>query len=745
MIQKLKLQNFKGRSAEYDFHIGNVVLAPNFAGKSAIDQAIRHLMLGYIPGTPKTDATLKKFASGLPMTIDAVVSGRAVGVTLEKVKSAVKLTRDETLATVIDEQTRILFDPSIFFGLSDSARISKACELVQSQGFTREQIEAAIVAEVGQDPTMLRYLADWRTSIKAATVNDLLTTAEDWWKATRKQVNEEKARMQKTVEGVADMSTGDTILPPRSEAELLKRTTAERIQALNGQIAVAREGVAHQQMRQKTIDRLTAATQGRAEIVADLGTNEAHAKLAAEEIEALLAKRNASQQAYDQARKNAAQSERMKQFKALAQTVPELRQKNMTLESERRAAEAQLAELRVAYRVAEQEMIEAKTEANHASAPAPGAEIHTDDFAGEPGKEYVIRATASVGPDGELTDIRVTEWQEVTTPDPEAIEDAKMAAYEAHQAVVIAAEEVDRLRVELEQASKSMIELSKQRDATAMQLDRATTAETYLAEAGEVPTVENLGALTQELDQVTRTLNGAKASLAFKNDLIRTLRDRLSRIDAAQSELDTLNAQQIAPAPTPSEVAAMEQELNIAKATRTEIDAMLEKIVRAEQDCARITQAAKQRETVEATYKAIGKVIDLIAQKKQELVSGSIEAPLAIANKLAAGILRGRLVFEEGEIGMRLGDQLVTGIGFSGTEAAIVVMALTAGLAAGASHRVLILDEVGRLDAANKVTLVHNLRALVEASHIDQWIIIGPSDPLLAAEAKALDVNIITP
>lgn len=745
MIQKLKLQNFKGRSAEYDFHIGNVVLAPNFAGKSAIDQAIRHLVLGYIPGAPKTDATLKKFASGLPMTIEAIVSGRAVGVTLEKVKSAVKLTRDETLATVIDEQTRILFDPSIFFGLSDSARISKACELVQSQGFTREQIEAAIVAEVGQDPTMLRYLADWRASIKAATVNDLLTTAEDWWKATRKQVNEEKARMQKTVEGVADMSTGDTVLPPRSEAELLKRTTAERIQALNGQIAVAREGVAHQQMRQKTIDRLTAATQGRAEIVADLGTNEAHAKLAAEEIETLLAKKNAAQRAVDSANQTAAHAERVAKLRQSAQREPELRVNLTALQDALAREEAKLEQLRTSYRGAEQGLVEAKTEANHATAPEPGAEIRTDEFAGEPGKEYLIRATVSVGPDGEMTDIRVTEWQELTTPDPEAIEAAQMAAYEAHQAVAVAAEEVDRIRLEMEQASRHTIELRKQRDAADAQLSSACGAADLLSSAGEVQTVGDIDTLRRELAQVTSALNGAKASLASKHELIRTLRDRLSKIDAAASELATLNAQQVGPAPTPSEVAAMEQELNIAKATRTEIDAMLEKIVRAEQDCARIAQAAKQRETVEATYKAIGKVIDLIAQKKQELVSGSIEAPLAIANKLAAGILRGRLVFEEGEIGMRLGDQLITGIGFSGTEAAIVVMALTAGLAASASHRVLILDEVGRLDPANKITLVHNLRALVEASHIDQWIIIGPTDPQFAAEAKALDVNLITP
>jgi hypothetical protein len=743
MIRNLKLQNWKGRTASYEFNAGNLILGKNFTGKSAIDLAVRRVLLGYVPGMSDTLATLKKLASDHPLTIDCEVNGRSLGLTMEKVKTGVKVTRDDHMGAELDERSRIMLDPSLFFGLSDNARVSKACALVQSADMKPAAIAQAIIAELGEGRKEVAEAFRLEVVNRVTTVNDLLGQAEDWWKARRKLVNEEKARMQKTVEGVADMSNGETVLPPRNEVEAQKRATAERIQSLNGQIAVAREGVAHQQMRQKTIDRLTAATQGRAGIVADLMTNEGHAKIMAEEIEVLLAKKNAAQRAVDSASQTAAHAEHVAKLRQSAQREPELRLNLTALQDALGREEARLEQLRTAYRAAEQALVEAKTEANHATTPEPGAELRTDEFAGEPGKEYLIRATASVGPDGEMTDIRVTEWQELTTPDPEAIEAAQMAAYEAHQAVAVAAEEVDRIRVEMEAESKTLIALRKQRDDIATQLDRCSNAAELLANAGEPRQAGDIDTLRRELAQVVEALNRAKQAALSTQELIRTLRDRLTRIDSAAAELATVNAQQLATVRTPEEVAALEQELQTLKATQPELDATLERIVRAEQDQARIAQAAKQREVVEATYKAFGKVLDLIAQKKQELVATSIEAPLAIANELANGILRGRLAFEEGELGMRVGERFISHVAFSGTESAVAMMGLTAGLAAGSSLKVLMLDELGRLDPDNRIRLLLNLNSLTAAGHIDQWFVIGPTDDVLA-QAHPSNWNLIT-
>lgn len=743
MIRNLKLQNWKGRTASYEFTAGNLILGKNFTGKSAIDLAMRRMLLGYVPGMPDTAATIKKLASDLPLAIACEVNGRSLGLTLEKVKTGVKITRDEHLGAELDERSRIMLDPSLFFGLSDNARVSKACALVQSADMKPAAIAQAIIAELGEGRKEVAEAFRVEVVSRVATVNDLLGQAEDWWKARRKLVNEEKARMQKTVEGVADMANSETVLPLRNEVEAQKRATAERIQSLNGQIAVAREGVAHQQMRQKTIDRLTTASQGRDGIVADLKTNEAHAKAAAEEIETLLAKKDAAQRAVDSAHQTAAHAAHVAILRASAQRVPELRNNLTALQDALSREEARLERLRTAYRTAEQAWAEAKTEANHATAPEPGAELRTDEFAGEPGKEYLIRATVSVGSDGEMTDIRVTEWQELTTPDPEAIEAAQMAAYEAHQAVAIAAEEVDRIRSEMEAESKTLIALRKQRDDIATQLDRCSNAAELLASAGEPQQAGDIDTRRRELAQIVEALNGAKRAQEARHGAIRNLRDWLTRVDAAAAELATVNAQQLATVRTPEEVAALEQELQTLKATQSELDATIERIVRAEQDNARIAQAAKQREVVEATYKAFGRVLDLIAQKKQELVATSIEAPLAIANELAKDILRGRLAFEEGELGMRVGERFISHVAFSGTESAVAMMGLTAGLAAGSPFKVLILDEVGRLDPDSKLHLVLNLNHMVKAGMIDQWFAIGPTDKAFS-EAVPTNVNLIT-
>jgi hypothetical protein len=187
------------------------------------------------------------------------------------------------------------------------------------------------------------------------------------------------------------------------------------------------------------------------------------------------------------------------------------------------------------------------------------------------------------------------------------------------------------------------------------------------------------------------------------------------------------------------DIAAIDAQIREIFIEGTGLANALEVATKAEaQSEARATAETRRDEVTEA-HKEVGSILTVISEKRRELLSGSIGKPLDIANQLAKGILKGPLVFEEGDIGMKVGDRFVSSKLFSGTETAVVMMGLTIGLSAKSSVRIAILDEIGRLDADNIWQLAENLDGMIKDKLIDQAILIGPVQPDLL-EMEGLNV-----
>jgi myosin heavy subunit len=755
MISNLSLARWKGSDRSYSFGSCNLVQGRNFSGKTAIEQAIRALVLGYVPGLkPETSASLKQFASGYPMSIRMQSSIGTHAIAFDKVKSAVKQTEDSTSSSSIDEATRVLFDPSIFFGLTDAARITKACELVQSTGGTPEDIMLAVSALLGAK--LAQQHASWRVSVsQEKTINDLLAASETYWKQVKSELTAEKGRMQKMAEGMTDLTTVEAELarlPQRHEVEARKVKLWQEIRALTERIASAKSLAQATAQRAARIAEITPLAADVAVTTAERDRLASEATQLEAELESLRTAHSAALAEFKLLRDGMAESaNRAARLQRLQVEARALDERKTHVERVR----VQLAHLRESTGPEIEERIKKATaELGIARAAvalgekerATAAGARTDYFQtnAEPGVDYNALVTLQML-DGIPRVVSIEKWWRDLTPDEE--EQAQFREAEALSAVHELESDLEELRNTQKNIAVGLTNWSVELTKAEGLLEASTKA------AAELATQVNgsLPATTPESVKFAEDRTAACwAAVLEGTRRVKACRTKFDvaaagavRASEASAELVRLNQPSAVSTASPEEIAAWTVEHEAAQAEYKALEETLQSVTRFEQDRKRVEDAAKIRTEVEARLKLVGSVLDLLTQKKRELVSGSIEAPLAVANKLAAGILKGPLVFEEGEIGMRVGDTFISSRLFSGTETALVCMGLTAGLAHRSKLRVLLLDEIGRLDRENACSLLANLRGMVVDGDIDQCILFGPANPELAAFAASHDMNVI--
>jgi hypothetical protein len=748
MITSLSLHNFKGVTAKYNFRQGTLIQGLNFSGKSAIEQAARLLVIGYVPDVAKTDAGIKMLASDYPMqlsaTIDANVPIRTPSIAFEKVKGVIKKTVDLTLAEDLDEATRVLFDPTIFFGLSDAARITKAVELVQSEGVTLADIQSAIAGILGIDITaptkkepMWPVYEKWLKQADAKTVSDFLSTSETFWKEQRKIVNAEKSRMQSTVEGVADLNAAEkNHLPPRHEVDAIIIKSEEDRMTLRTRIVTAEalaSAASRAAQRRADIAPLAASLAEKIQAEAKKEAALVEADKSVENCEKAVSEKRAE---YDRLQKLSTEAARQKKQ---AEDLTRESSKKDALTSARDTLTTEIQRLNEELDAAYRELNTAKsaraTAEQEAAAPKPvrvDDEVRTDEFTtgAAVGVKYLASCVIELRDNGAVEIVSIADWRKLAEETDESEEQARLKEYELAQAVTEAAEALEAAEKAVRDKVIEINEQNRQLNEANRVLSKAEIAAEQLAAlpatSPNAPAHTELIAADRALVAATEALNAAKTLLKQIREDHTQVRDAVASARAAADELARLDAEPASAVTSPEEIATMKQEVEIIAKTLSDAKATLDLITAAEHDQKRINEAAAKREAVESEYKLLGKVIDVLTQKKTELVSGSIDKPLAIANKLATGILKGPLVFEEGEIGMRVGDSFRSARAFSGSETAIVMIGLTAGLAAKSVLRVLLLDEIGRFDVRNASQLITNLCGMVDDGDIDQFILFGP-------------------
>jgi hypothetical protein len=123
---------------------------------------------------------------------------------------------------------------------------------------------------------------------------------------------------------------------------------------------------------------------------------------------------------------------------------------------------------------------------------------------------------------------------------------------------------------------------------------------------------------------------------------------------------------------------------------------------------------------------------------KSKAAESTFDPILKAADAFTRGIMPFRLSFNGAELGYWKGARFVSQVGvtpvnpagknwvpwrtFSGTEQLIAFAALQAALAATSPVKIVVTDELGRLDVENKGRFLRNVAAAIKGGVIDQWI-----------------------
>lgn len=189
------------------------------------------------------------------------------------------------------------------------------------------------------------------------------------------------------------------------------------------------------------------------------------------------------------------------------------------------------------------------------------------------------------------------------------------------------------------------------------------------------------------------------------------------------------------------------EELNRELAELPTITTALEELERAKQARAEFESLLKRRADMETRGHREFCTAEVCTQAKKILASEMLRWSgvafgkiLGTANRITEGLLNSPLEFVDGELGRRVSElDVMPGrsakVGawipwrsFSGTEELVGLAAFGLALAAQGTFRLLILDEVGRLDGTNTSKLIGRIKAMVQEGAIDQAILIEARD-----------------
>ncbi len=139
-------------------------------------------------------------------------------------------------------------------------------------------------------------------------------------------------------------------------------------------------------------------------------------------------------------------------------------------------------------------------------------------------------------------------------------------------------------------------------------------------------------------------------------------------------------------------------------------------------------------------YDTLKEAVKLLRAEMEKAVAEGFGKVLEVANQFTDGILASRLELRDGELGRRAGKKdversggkLKAGAwipheGFSGTERLIAFAGFATAIATTSPIKLVIMDELGRVEPTLRVAVIKRMKALTEAGVIDQFIGIDAS------------------
>jgi exonuclease SbcC len=674
-IKTLSAKGLKGGDFSHDLTAVNVIVGPNFGGKTARLEAIRLALMGYLPELGKQSASTFQLARGTEMEVCATFDeGSTQKRSWTEHRGAVKAALDANGTVSVPP---VLLDSNEYFSLGDKDRMRYVFGLCNC-----EQLDGKPVADV-LISKFKSIKIDVHNEQHEAAIKELCSMIDDG------------DRLRHECEGPVQEWLESVVEDLRTRLKLAKANSdrmAKTVQGLTALQATEDEGAIQNLEKQLTATRAEIAeTAGKLAVLVE---KIRQLKAAESEAAELVRRINA---AGDKSLDIAEFEKRQIEANA-KRTLAGLEESN-AIKAETAKAEALQIEID-AY----------KSETEELSGKMWHAAGVRSDLENEISRIEKESEQASIKHEADITldccpfcKTKKKGWQkEIVT------------AYEEQQRKVF--EALGSLNAKLADARTAegclqvLTDESKAKDQ-AIQTKRNEQSAincnvSRLMRAAE----EARNKIIAEYDDATRRLNAARES---QKD-----------VEADKAKLAALPAllTQEEAAALVSEQSLLKSKIELLEQKVSQIDARQKAYHQAQNDEKRNAQAVLEHRGYVAQTAVCKEAVAVLEALQGELVKHAFGTILERANKVCQGILKTPLDYKDGEIGRYEGGQWISHRTFSGSEKAVAYAGISVALAWDSPIKIVLIDELSRFDDANLAGLLVRMLELTRDGKLDQFI-----------------------
>jgi|GEM_PF-3468919 len=713
-ITSLKSTGVKGQNIDMAPRAVNVIVGPNYSGKSAVKNSVELTLLGYIPGLGKKNPSIFELSNGEPIDVLAAFDNdTALRRTWKRSGKSIKAEAKGEF-----EVPPVMLDLGALFGMTKSERQEYLFRLAQTGELSWESITAAVKSVAVVEPTeetetALNNVIELINSAEGGEVPERLQNALTLIKDQTKIVNQE----------VKDHEGFTRTVTRQSELEVPVNNARAKVKAARDEVEKAAAEVTKWQNALREYEakatKLKSLEDEPGADVSELDKTLAELVGQISDAEVLLETLNA-------------QLEEM-QPEAVNKNFGELSAKVATLTAEYNAIARRGKELteQRANAVVRAKNILNKNELNYLDAHRQiikDADVilkKRDEFAA-----YDICPTCATP--GET-------WKvDLLAAYDKNLEELYARDKESQNRKIESDKQVQRdMETELDGIDEQIVECSEELESKLKE-----GREARKAKEGAAAIVSACNAKREEACNAQNALNKLnyerQTFTIQRQEIVEKSAARLASIENLRKELDASDA--------------VDYEAEIDKSRDCE-DAAREKLAEADkelqQETANMAKALEMQKSIvrrriaEAELEILKGSSKVLLELQKETIEKSFEPLLETARKFTDGILKAPLAFHDGDLGYWDKSTFVTHRTFSGTEEALAYAGLMIALASasGAPLKVIVLDEMGKFDPhVTRPAVVNRMLDLTFDGVIDHAFLIDNDAEFYDEWRDSLDV-----
>lgn len=252
-------------------------------------------------------------------------------------------------------------------------------------------------------------------------------------------------------------------------------------------------------------------------------------------------------------------------------------------------------------------------------------------------------------------------------------------------------------------------------------------------------TISALVVKQKQLHEQREKQSASHALLAGRNIAERHARAQRSGAEAdekanaaalagAQRSLDALNEREKKLADYPDTVTSLDEldaltgKIDRKQGEVNDVDGKRRALLGRASELKRLAAAEEQRDEAKKDEEVAKAAVAIVQDQRMRMVEDAFRPLLETANSFFPDILKNSLAFFEGEVGWWDDGRWVAHKTFSGTERALAYAAIQAALAAKAPGRLMLIDELGRLDDANAIKFAHDVALAIVRGDLAQFV-----------------------